>query len=289
MSSSTQSARRSAPTTSYTYGIPGSQVTINLKNNGNHTLTLSRGSNTNSKPFCKVCYDAGLPVADYTDHYVKDQPGPNGKVVCPTLLAQKCLMCGVAGHTSSYCPEEMRREREQKERERDARRVSTCDANGWKVVGSGGAVVNSKSKPRIEAPSAQVTASRGVYGLLAVDDADSESDHEHENKEEKMPASVPKAAAAVVEPAKPMTWAQRAAAAATKMPSPSTSTLPSSRSAAPVTDTRFQLNYLCNQIEVSRRAPSAKKAPAANHRANAAEVARESSLKRKQESVTIPA
>lgn len=256
----------------------------------------SRSSHVNMPtPFCKVCYDAGLPVANYTNHFVKDQPGPNGKVVCPTLLAQKCLMCGVAGHTSSYCPEEMRREREQKERERDARRVSTCDANGWKVVGGGGggAVVNSKSKPRIEAPSAQVTASRGLYGLLAVDDA--ESDHEHENEEEiqKMPASVPKpapaAAAAVVEPAKPMTWAQRAAAASTKMPTPSTSTLPSSRSAAPVTDTRFQLNYLCNQIEVSRRAPSAKKAPAANHRANAAEVARESSLKRKQESVTIPA
>ena len=253
----------------------------------------SRSSHvTTPTPFCKVCYDAGLPVADYTDHYVKDQPGPNGKVVCPTLLAQKCLKCGVPGHTSSYCPEEMRREREQKERERDARRVSTCDANGWKVVGGGGGgVVNSKSKPQIEAPSAQVSASRGVYGILAVDDADSESDHEHENEEEKMPASVPKAAAAVVEPAKPMTWAQRAASTATKMPSPSpsTSTLPSSRSAAPVTDTRFQLNYLCNQIEVSRRAPSAKKAPAANHRANAAEVARESSLKRKQDSVTIPA
>jgi hypothetical protein len=43
---------------------------------------------------------------------------------------------------------------------------------------------------------------------------------------------------------------------------------------------------------VSRRAPSAKKvaaAVAANHRGNAAEVARESSLKRKQDSVTIPA
>jgi len=43
---------------------------------------------------------------------------------------------------------------------------------------------------------------------------------------------------------------------------------------------------------MSKRASSAKKvaaASAANHRGNAAEVARESSLKRKQESVTIPA
>lgn len=56
-------------------------------------------------PFCKVCYDAGLPTEEFTSHFVKDQPGPSGKVVCPTLLAQKCLICGVPGHTSSYCPD----------------------------------------------------------------------------------------------------------------------------------------------------------------------------------------
>ena len=56
-------------------------------------------------PFCKVCSDAGLPADKYKSHYVKDQPGPNGKVVCPTLLSQKCLICGVPGHTSRYCPD----------------------------------------------------------------------------------------------------------------------------------------------------------------------------------------
>lgn len=61
------------------------------------------GASTN--PFCKVCYDAGLSTKEFTSHFVKDQPGPNGKVVCPTLLAQKCLICGVPGHTSSYCPD----------------------------------------------------------------------------------------------------------------------------------------------------------------------------------------
>lgn len=303
MSSSTQSARRSAPTTSYTYGIPGSQVTINLKNNGNHTLTLSRGPNTNSKPFCKVCYDAGLPVADYTDHYVKDQPGPGGKVVCPTLLAQKCLKCGVAGHTSSYCPEEARREREYKEREREAKRANTNGVNGWKVVGGGGSGSATAAIPVAATPApAGVPACRGSFGILAVDDPSDDSEYEREQEEiRNTPANVPKPVAkerAVLtgpppasEPAKPLTWAQRAAAAATKS-TPSTSTLPSSRSAASVTDTRFQLHSLCHQIEVSRRAPSAKKvaaATAANHRGNAAEVARESSLKRKQESVTIPA
>jgi hypothetical protein len=56
-------------------------------------------------PFCKVCFDAKCSVGEYTSHFVKDQPGPNGKVVCPTLLAQKCLICGTPGHTSSYCPD----------------------------------------------------------------------------------------------------------------------------------------------------------------------------------------
>lgn len=63
------------------------------------------GSSAAATPFCKVCYDAGLSTDAYTSHFVKDQPGPNGNVVCPTLLAQKCLICGIPGHTSSYCRE----------------------------------------------------------------------------------------------------------------------------------------------------------------------------------------
>ena len=63
------------------------------------------GLSASANPFCKVCYDAGLPTEEYNSHFVKDQPGPNGRVVCPTLLAQKCLICGVPGHTSSYCPD----------------------------------------------------------------------------------------------------------------------------------------------------------------------------------------
>jgi len=80
--------------------------------------------------FCKVCYDARLPVANYTDHFVKDQPGPNGTVVCPTLLNQACRICGNTGHTSSYCSqyrprhreEEPPRRREERYIEREPRR-----------------------------------------------------------------------------------------------------------------------------------------------------------------------
>ena len=68
--------------------------------------------------FCKVCYDAGLPVADYTDHFVKDQPGPNGNVICRTLLHQACRICQRTGHTSSYCPQYRRREEPRREEPR---------------------------------------------------------------------------------------------------------------------------------------------------------------------------
>jgi hypothetical protein len=324
--SSSATRPSSSSSTSYTCGVPGSQVTITINKSGERSLTLLRGPNTNSKtsssvpvpvadrkfpdgwvgpaktPFCKVCYDAGLPVADYTDHYVKDQPGPNGKVVCPTLLAQKCLICGVAGHTSSYCPEEARLERERKEREREVKRVNASDVKAWKVVGGGDA---SSSKPRVEASAALAPAPvaappavvRGSFGLLAVDSGD-ESEREREEEEVRnTPAGVPKPVIMerpvltgpppAVAPPKELTWAQRAAAAANKSSSmTSSSSAPVQKS---ITDTRFQLHHaLCDNIQVTQRGSFAKKA-AANHRGNAAEVARESSLKRKQDSVTIPA
>jgi len=56
-------------------------------------------------PYCKVCHDAGKSKSEYTSHFVKDQPGPNGKVICPTLLNQACRICHKVGHTSSYCPQ----------------------------------------------------------------------------------------------------------------------------------------------------------------------------------------
>ena len=76
-------------------------------------------------PFCKVCRDAGRPESEYTSHFVKDQPGPNGKVVCPMLLNQACRICEKTGHTSSYCPQYRPRREEryiEREREREPRR-----------------------------------------------------------------------------------------------------------------------------------------------------------------------
>lgn len=90
----------------------------------NHTTTTPAAPT----PFCKVCKDAGLSVDVYTNHFVKDQPGPNGRVVCPTLLNQSCRICNKPGHTSSYCPQYKPRrddryqQQQQQEREESRRR-----------------------------------------------------------------------------------------------------------------------------------------------------------------------
>ena len=115
---------------------PVLQITMSF-NNSSGSRTVSRipeghrmfpdGSiaPTDSK-FCKVCYDAGCSVADYTNHFVKSQPGPNGVVVCPTLLSQKCRICHNPGHTSTYCPRyiprDERRPRDDERRPRDDER-----------------------------------------------------------------------------------------------------------------------------------------------------------------------
>jgi len=63
------------------------------------------------KPYCKVCHDAGKEEAIYTSHYVKSEPGPKGKVTCPTLLQQLCKYCSKQGHTITYCPEVKKQEK----------------------------------------------------------------------------------------------------------------------------------------------------------------------------------
>jgi hypothetical protein len=67
-------------------------------------MSAQRMSNQR-KSYCKVCHDAGKSEEMYTSHYVRSEPGPNGKVVCPTLLAIECKYCFKQGHTASHCQE----------------------------------------------------------------------------------------------------------------------------------------------------------------------------------------
>ena len=50
------------------------------------------------KTECLICFQAGNP--NYVNHRIKDA---SGKVVCPTLLKQKCHICKQTGHTPKYC------------------------------------------------------------------------------------------------------------------------------------------------------------------------------------------
>jgi hypothetical protein len=88
-----------------------------MSSNNNNT-----SSSSNTKSFCKVCKDAGCSESDYTSHFVKDQPGPNGKVVCPTLLNQSCRICNQTGHTSSYCKQYKPRPSREEPRHQEPRR-----------------------------------------------------------------------------------------------------------------------------------------------------------------------
>ena len=87
-------------------------------------MSTKRNTNTKiaPKPFCKVCFDAGLPENKYTSHFVKSEPGPNGKTVCPTLLSQECRFCFGLGHTAKYCPVIAKNKKIEEKAQKDAAR-----------------------------------------------------------------------------------------------------------------------------------------------------------------------
>ena len=78
----------------------------NTRRNSTHRRSGGRGKSAQKRtPFCKVCHDAGKSKEVYTSHYVKDRPGPLGKVCCPYLLSLVCRYCHKTGHTPNHCPE----------------------------------------------------------------------------------------------------------------------------------------------------------------------------------------
>lgn len=60
--------------------------------------TIKGSARSLQKMECLICYQAGKP--NYIGHRIKDA---SGKVVCPTLLNQKCHICKQTGHTPKYC------------------------------------------------------------------------------------------------------------------------------------------------------------------------------------------
>lgn len=69
----------------------------------NQTMSNSMKSTNAKNPLCQVCKDAGKTEKEYTSHFVRDKPGPDGVTVCPLLLSLNCRKCGKKGHTFKYC------------------------------------------------------------------------------------------------------------------------------------------------------------------------------------------
>jgi hypothetical protein len=134
------------------------------------------------KPFCKVCQDAGKSESEYTSHFVKSEPGPNGKIVCPTLLSLECRYCFNPGHTAGYCPvleekekDKKRTEKQQKASEYAEKRAAAAPAatkgKGLKVTNVFAAFddssddekpakVSNNSKKQVESNQKQVVSTQ---------------------------------------------------------------------------------------------------------------------------------
>ncbi len=84
----------------------------------NRKQFTSKSASNEVKKICKVCQDAGKPESMYTSHFVRDRPGPDGKVVCPTLLSQNCRGCGKSGHTYKYCKVVIQQDLEKKQQDK---------------------------------------------------------------------------------------------------------------------------------------------------------------------------
>ena len=114
-----------------------------------------------SKPFCKVCCDAGKPEAEYTSHFVRSSPAPDSVVVCPTLLEQECRYCHGRGHTVKFCKvlEKFKREGAKEMREKPEQVVTqkpqpTKKPNRFAVldIGSDDERAPKKPQPKEEYP-----------------------------------------------------------------------------------------------------------------------------------------
>jgi len=107
--------------------------TVSTSRSNRRKQEPNRRRQQQKKPFCKVCFDAGKSEQEYTNHYLKDRPGPNGKVICPTLLMTECRYCHEHGHFKSHCPalEERKRDQQHSSKMRSASRKQKFEEGQW--------------------------------------------------------------------------------------------------------------------------------------------------------------
>ena len=128
------------------------------------------------KTFCKVCFDAGKTEQEYTSHFLKDRPGPNGKVVCPTLLATECRYCHEHGHFKSHCPvlDERKRDKGRATKARSVNRRQKFETGSWMTAAVSKqldeALVAAKMRANVTTPVQKFTSQSAFAALDSSDD-----------------------------------------------------------------------------------------------------------------------
>jgi hypothetical protein len=96
------------------------ESTVPITNTSNQIKMSSQTTTSQGKKtaFCNACFKAGKDESVYTNHFPKSSAGPNGVVVCPTILAASCNYCRKTGHWANekFCPA-MKRDIREKEKE----------------------------------------------------------------------------------------------------------------------------------------------------------------------------
>ena len=138
------------------------------------TNTISKhlqSTHNYNMPFCKFCKDSGKTQKEFTSHYPKDKPGKDGKVVCPTILANDCRYCHKKGHAKSHCPVLKAKNSRNRLSGRNhfRRRVQNRpqNLNGW-VMAAG-----KQQRPRPVASTKPKAISYNAFAALVQDDDES--------------------------------------------------------------------------------------------------------------------
>jgi hypothetical protein len=206
-----------------------------------------REGHKEAEKFCNACFKAGKDKSLYTSHFPRSTPGPNGIVVCPTILAASCKYCGKSGHWANekHCAAM----REDAKRNQMFERV---DRRGYS-----NATATNASKPL--AKDVKQVSSR--YAALMESDDDSDCDEKLVGKKRSAAASVavPKPVTPVeaVLPKAGVSWASMAAAPAKPVENTGTTIYYSSKAVSeyvPLTDKELlAMSILAERRTVVRR------------------------------------
>jgi hypothetical protein len=140
--------------------------------NNRKQFNTSKSASNEVKKFCKVCQDAGKPESMYTSHFVRDRPGPDGKVVCPTLLSQNCRGCGKSGHTYKYCKVVIQQDLEKKQQDKLEE-----NEKKWKSA-------EKKLEESVKGPQKKETVIKVLKGAYASIILSSSSDEDSDDEEQ---------------------------------------------------------------------------------------------------------